>query len=162
MSCFCLFPPKCWERAGYISAHRGKVYYTKVLLSVTEEDTRCPKEIWTVGPNSSCPNLESRCPAWRPSCGQRTAMDAISGGPALIPIHPCALLLCSAAFSATATTSSATATLHASSATTGHLGVPSNKMMKIKLIQKIYLSNDGNGRTPPFQWWKLSWSEKST
>ena len=54
---FCLFPQKCWERAGYSSAHRGKVYYTKVLLSVTEEDTRCPKEIWTVGPNSSGPNL---------------------------------------------------------------------------------------------------------
>ena len=55
MSCFCLFSQKCWERAGYSSAHRGKVYYTKVLLSVTEEDTRCPKEIWTVDPNSLCP-----------------------------------------------------------------------------------------------------------
>ena len=30
MSCFLPFSPKCWERAGYSSAHRGKVYYTKV------------------------------------------------------------------------------------------------------------------------------------
>ena len=32
------------------------VYYTKVLLSVTEKDRRCPEEICSVDPNSSCPN----------------------------------------------------------------------------------------------------------
>ena len=40
---------------GYSSPHRGKVYYTKVLLLVTEEDRRCPEVICSVDPNSSGP-----------------------------------------------------------------------------------------------------------
>ena len=56
----CIFRIKYWERAGYISAHRGKVYYTKALLSVTEEDRRCPEVICSVAPNSSGPSVYNK------------------------------------------------------------------------------------------------------
>ena len=58
----CIFRQKCWERAGYSSAHIGKVYYTKVLLSVTEEDMGCPEVIRSVDPNSSDPNTHGGPP----------------------------------------------------------------------------------------------------
>ena len=83
----CIFRPKCWERAGYSSAHRGKVYFTKVLLSVTEEDRRCPEGICSVDPNSSDPIIG---PGVGPTIGCTKGLPTgwTDGSPEVIQVYP--------------------------------------------------------------------------